>query len=77
VCADAWTRAAQRLIGELEAHAAGVGGGHAAGGGGAGAAAENTVVVLQCDLVAAQLAVAPSVTAETLLEYARIRAKFS
>ena len=50
---------------------------HWGGRGGADAAAEHTVVVRQCDLVAEQWAVAPSVTAEPLLDYAGIHTKFS
>lgn len=80
----------QRVIAQLELHAASAaaaaaaagasvcGGGEEDGGGdGEGDAPAHVVVVEQCDLVEAQKAVAPSVTQETLDEYARIRAKFS
>ena len=101
VCADAWMRAAQRLISRLErassadAQASEADGAQlcgregvgqvvsepAAGAAGNGATSDaepsQLVVVGQQDFAAAQQAVAPSVTAETLQEYERIRAKFS
>jgi peroxin-6 len=104
VCADAWTRAAQRLISQLESapsedveRAEGAESQPGGGGGGVDGAqaipqpvaggedvrasgaveSKKVVVVEQQDLEAAQQAVAPSVTKETLEEYERIRAKFS
>jgi len=72
LCADAWGRAAARLVARREAAGAGAAG---AGGGGEGGGAR--VEVGQADLLAAQRGVAPSVAPDAVARYEALRAQYA